>query len=505
VLPRGEHSCDTTIVGLTITEKQSGRVWNLAGDLLTDPATSARSNPHPDAHGTPAVWRFLDMAGQASSPLVNDATLRAWYEVAAQDDDGEAAKAEAAQAAGVVQQAVDRGRQSSIAAENDPAAGTYRFLVSNASPFWGDGHGGEVLLEAKTRAEMKGLSSELASLRAKPPMDPGFSHACGEGGCPNTAQAGIHDVRIHIRGRYDRLGPVVPRRFPEVLAGAEQPPINDGSGRRQLAEWLARPENPLTARVMVNRLWQHHFGEGIVRTPSNFGKLGEPPTHPELLDWLAAQFIESGWSMKAMHRLIMLSATYQQSSVAPAASLEKDGDNRLLGRVNRRRLDAEQLRDSLLAVTDELDDQRGGLPIRDMNSQRRTLYLMTIRSDRTSFRDLFDGADSTAIVDKRNVSTVAPQALFMMNHPFVQARAATLAQRAIAGSGDEAARVDQVYRLLYSRSATPAELAMAGDLLADWRTSGENDEGTDEKAIELTAWRQFCQVLLCSNEFAFID
>jgi hypothetical protein len=506
VLPRGDYSCDTTIVELTITEIESGRVWNLARDVLADPLAAGSGNPRGDAYGAQAVWRFLDLAGQPSSALVGDPLLRAWYELAVQDDGGEVAQAEASRAARAIQDAVDRGRQSPIPAESDPASSVYAWLVSAASPFWGDGYGGEALLEAKTQAEMGRLSSELASLRAKPPMDPGFSHACSEGGCPNTAQAGIHDVRIHVRGRYDRLGPVVPRRFPVVLAGAEQPPIIEGSGRRQLAEWITRPEHPLTARVMVNRIWQHHFGEGLVRTPSNFGKLGEPPTHPELLDWLAARFIESGWSMKAMHRRIMLSATYQQSSVAPDNSLEQDGDNRLLGRMNRRRLDAEQLRDSLLSVAGDLDATTGGLPIRDVNSPRRTLYLMTIRSDRTSFRDLFDGADSTAIVDKRNVSTVAPQALFMMNHPFVQTRATQLAERALAQSGDEAARVNQVYQWLFTRPATSAEQELARSLLADWRKSGAAaKEAANATAIETDAWRQYCQVLLCSNEFAFVD
>src|SRR5207302_3269319 len=171
--------------------------------------------------------------------------------------------------------------------------------------------------------------------------------------------------------------------------------------RLDLARWLTRPDNPLTARVLVNRLWQHHFGQGLVRTPNNFGKLGEPPTHPELLDYLAHRFIQSGWSIKAMHRLIMLSEAYQQSSAANAETLRADADNRLFGRMNRRRLEAEPLRDSLLAVAGSLDQGMGGPAIRELDNRRRTLYLMTIRSDRNNYRMLFDAADPVGIVAKR--------------------------------------------------------------------------------------------------------
>ena len=501
VLPRGEHSCDTTLVELTIAEIESGRSWNLAKDVLIDPLEGGRGNPHRDAAGTPAVWRFLDLAGARSAPAwVKDAALRSWYEVAVQSDRDATSQQEAAQAARAVQESVDRARQSPLPVEGDPSASTLALLVSPESPLWGEARGGEAALATPVRAELVKLRDELTSLRANPPADPGYANACTEGGCPTTPQVGVHDARIHVRGRYDRLGPIVPRRFPEVLAGeaAMQSPINEGSGRLQLAEWLAKPENPLPARVMANRIWQHHFGEGIVRTPSNFGKLGEAPTHPELLDYLASQFIASGWSIKAMHRQIMLSATYQQSSTPSAAALEKDGDNRLLGRMNSRRLDDEQLRDSLLAVSGQLDATRGGPPVREIDSPRKTLYLMTIRSVRATFRDLFDGADSTAIVDKRIESTVAPQALFMLNNPFVLKQSELLAVRVAAAAPDDGARIEQLYRWLFGRQPAGAELEIAGSLLAAWR------DGGDEQA-EAKAWEQYCQTLLCSNEFTFID
>ena len=150
----------------------------------------------------------------------------------------------------------------------------------------------------------------------------------------------------------------------------------------ELARWIASPENPLTARVMVNRIWQHHFGEGLVRTPNNFGKLGTPPTHPQLLDYLANEFVKGGWSVKEMHRRIMLSATYQQSSRAEPAAMEADQENELFGRMNRRRLESEAIRDSLLWAGGTLDQALGGPAVRDLANTRRTLYLMTIRSDR---------------------------------------------------------------------------------------------------------------------------
>jgi hypothetical protein len=327
---------------------------------------------------------------------------------------------------------------------------------------------------------------EWAALQKSSPPIP-YANGCQEGGCPLSPQVGTHDARVHIRGRYDRLGKLVPRRFPRIIAGDHQQPITQGSGRMQLAQWIASSGNPLTARVMVNRIWQHHFGEGIVRTPGNFGKLGEPPTHPELLDYLAHQFAESGWSIKAMHRAIMLSAVYQQASVPTPETLAADPDNRLFGRMNRRRLEAEEIRDSLLAASGRLDPTMGGRASQDFNLPRRTLYLMTIRSDRSSFRELFDAADSTAIVDKRTESTVAPQALFLLNHPFAMEQAKALANRTKElGVHDNRGRIEQLYVSLYGRSPSEKEIEIGLAAL--------------EQGLEA-----YCQLLLCSNEFMYVD
>jgi hypothetical protein len=271
--------------------------------------------------------------------------------------------------------------------------------------------------------------------------------------------------------------------------------IQEGSGRLDLARWIASPENPLTARVIVNRIWQHHFGEGIVRTPNNYGKLGTPPTHPELLDFLAHRFIEDGWSIKSMHRRIMLSAAYQQSSMAPEATLHADPENKLFGRMNRQRFEAEIIRDSLLSAADRLDPALGGPAIRELDNTRRSVYLMTIRSDRNNYRSLFDAADPNSSVDRRIESTVAPQALFLLNNPFVDRQVQSLADRVTHLSAPtEADRIQWLYQQLYSRPARPEELHLAELIL--------QDKAFDDPAVK---WEAYCRALVCANEFIYVD
>ena len=338
---------------------------------------------------------------------------------------------------------------------------------------------------AALQAERKRLTAEL-----KPPA---MTHGFQEGGIPKTEYEGFNDVRLHGRGRYDRLGDVVPRAFPVVLA-TTQPRIASGSGRLDLARWISSAENPLTARVMMNRLWQHHFGEGLVRTANNFGKLGETPTHPELLDWLASRFTESGWSLKAMHRLMVNSAAYQQSS-GSSLTARSDPDNRLFGRQNRQRLDAEALRDSLVAAAGALDFTLGGPSFRELETPRRTLYLMTARSDRSNYRTLFDAADPDSIVEKRTESTVAPQALFLLNHPFAQAQAKALARRAAKEAPAETtAQIGWLYQTLYGRPPLGKETALGIASLAP-ETGGTVEDRLD----------RYCHALLCANEFIYVD
>jgi hypothetical protein len=357
--------------------------------------------------------------------------------------------------------------------------------------------GFEKMVQLATDPKVKHkLAESLANVKKNSQPAPRLVHGAQEGGVPGSPQAGVHDVRIHIRGSYNRLGDVVPRRFPTILAGEKQSPITQGSGRLQLAQWLASPDHPLTARVMVNRIWQHHFGEGLVRTPSNFGRQGERPTHPELLDYLARRFVESGWSIKQMHRAIMLSTVYQQASETGTETVRADPDNRLWGRMNPRRLEAEAIRDNLLAVSGRLEPRLGGPATRDFNSPRRTLYQMTIRSDRSGFGPLFDMADSTAPVAKRASSTVAPQALFLLNHPFVLQQTNALTRRLLSsGAGNESCLIQRAYLLLYGRPATAEESKLGLSFLAARRGSQSYEEN----------WTEYLHVLLCANEFIYVD
>jgi len=325
--------------------------------------------------------------------------------------------------------------------------------------------------------------------------------AVQEGGTPGGLFPKIQDVPIHIRGSYTRLGPVVPRRLPQFFAGDTQTPITHGSGRRELANWIASKENRLTARVIVNRVWQGHFGEGLVRTSSNFGMLSEPPTHPALLDWLAVRFVEGGWSLKKLHRRIMLSATYQQASSTPREQSGKDPDNswdpdnRWLARFTARRLEAEAIRDAMLFVTGWLDRSTGGPAGDDLNILRRSIYVQTARWNRGNFATLFDAANPDASTEKRNVSTVAPQALCLLNSQFVHAQAKHLAERLVhEAPGNETSRIQQAYQLLLGRSASEEEIEIARELLAQSRQHSPD-----------AAWADLAHVLLCSNEFVYID
>jgi hypothetical protein len=262
-----------------------------------------------------------------------------------------------------------------------------------------------------------------------------------------------------------------------------------GSGRLELAEGIADPANPLTARVMVNRIWLHHFGRGIVETPSNFGNMGSRPSNQELLDYLAARLVENGWSVKSIHREIMLSAAYQRSSEDISADISVnqavDPDNRLLWRANWLRMDAETLRDSLLFVAGNLDLQMGGppAPLNDKN-RRRTVYGFVSRRKLDPMLALFDFPNPNNTSEQRVVTNVPLQRLFMMNSGFVEQQAAGLAKRL---SGDDGEHVRQAYRLLYGRPPSPEELQLG---VAFVRKSN---------------WTEYARVLLNSNEFEWVN
>ncbi len=346
---------------------------------------------------------------------------------------------------------------------------------------------------APDHPERRALERERDALQAGLPPPYPAALAAQEGGMPGGLFPNIQDVPLHIRGSYTRLGAPVPRHLPAFFAGGEQPSIARGSGRRELAEWIASLKNPLTARVIVNRVWQWHFGEGLVRTPNNFGLLAEPPTHPALLDWLATQFIEDGWSLKKLHRRILLSAAYQRGGFASEEQVARDPENRWLARFSARRLEAEAIRDAMLEASGKVDRKLGGPAGADLAAPRRSLYVQTARWDRSNFATLFDAANPDACVEKRIVSTVAPQALFLLNHDFVRRCAAEVAQRLLRENGpDELAGIQSAYRLLFSRPARPEEVQIAQRILR-----GESDRAA--------GWRDLAHVLLCSNEFAYVD
>ncbi len=272
--------------------------------------------------------------------------------------------------------------------------------------------------------------------------------------------------RIFRRGNAASLGKEVPRRFVSIIAGDESPPFSHGSGRLELAEAIIAPDNPLTARVWVNRVWRHHFGEGLVRTPSDFGVRAEAPTHPELLDWLATDFIANGWSTKALHRQIMLSEVYRQSSIGPADLAQRrraeqiDFENKLLWRMNLRRLSFEEIRDSLLAASGELDRTMRGKPAETLSAAtyglRRSLYGVVDRQFLPGVLRVFDFANPDLHSPQRSETTVPQQALFALNHPFVASRARTLAQR-IADepkSSPPDAQLIRLFREVFQREPT---------------------------------------------------
>jgi hypothetical protein len=349
-------------------------------------------------------------------------------------------------------------------------------------------------LQAQSEELMK-LEGQREALRKTLLPAPPLTLGAQEGGTPGGLFPAIQDVPIHVRGSYTRLGAVVPRRLPAFFVGMDQPPITHGSGRLEVARWVAGADNPLTARVLVNRVWQHHFGEGIGRTPNNFGKLGEPPTHPALLDWLAARFVAEGWSVKALHRYIMLSAAYQQASVVSAEALHKDPDNRWFGRQNARRLEAEAIRDAMLAAAGRLDRALGGPAALDLDRPRRSLYVQTTRWDRTNFSTLFDAANPDQPVEKRTVSTVAPQALFLLNHEFVVSQAKRVAERLRQEMpANDGARIDRAYRLLFGRPVRPEEAEIGRAFLSRAARRGSD-----------AAWIDYVHVLLCSDECVYVD
>lgn len=357
------------------------------------------------------------------------------------------------------------------------------------------------------------LREELKQIEKAKPQVP-HAMAVGEG----EAQ----DLQIHIRGNHLILGDEVSRGLPRIMAAQTQPTIApDQSGRLELAFGLTREDHPLTSRVMANRIWRWHFGRGLVATTDNFGLLGSPPSHPQLLDWLAVRFVESGWSIKEMHRAIMLSATYQMSAAFDQQAAEQDPENILLWRSNRRRLEAEAIRDSLLAVSGQLDEQMGGSLLGFENHTyvtstaskdsvnyavpRRSVYLPVIRSALYDFLHVFDFAEPSVPSGDRASTTIAPQALFMLNSELMIEASRHLAVRLLAEEKDSpAGRIERMYELAYGRPPTEKESIHALEFVIRY-TEALAAEGTDHANPTEQAWAGLCRAILAANEFVFVE
>lgn len=356
------------------------------------------------------------------------------------------------------------------------------------------------------------------------------------------------NLRVHLRGNRFTLGKLVPRGALGIVAATSSAPDEDSSsafssstfsnsvvdphqsssGRLELARWIASPSNPLTARVLVNRVWQLHFGRGIVATPDNLGTRGESPADADLLDWLAARFLDSGWSVKQLHRLIVLSNAYRTRG----ASAAEDGESPVPGcfRFHRRRLTAEELRDALLAVSGEWDRSPGSSEsgeflysrAEDINAiirpnrvaaddefytsfRKRSVYLPIVRNMLPDVLALFDAADPNGVTAIRNETTVPSQGLFLLNHPFVRRQSRALADRLLAPAGlSDAERIELAHRLAYGRGATEVEQQETGDFFALLLQS-PSLQGRPEPERRLAAWQAFCHSLLCSNEFLYVE
>ena len=330
----------------------------------------------------------------------------------------------------------------------------------------------------------------------------------------------VGDTEIRIRGEAEKLGPVAPRGFLSVIDVPDAPKINARqSGRLELAEWLTRLRNPLTPRVMVNRVWHHLFGRGLVSSVDNFGVTGDLPSHPELLDFLAAQFMRDGWSVKRLVRSIVLSRTYGLSCGGPSGEARKvDPANRLLWRHSPRRLDAEEIRDAMLAASGRLVRVRPPAAARDLKviemkndgpeaarlekegraSRHRSLYLPLLRCLVPQALEVFDFAGQGMVTGRRDTTTVAPQALFLLNDPFVREQASAMAGR-LAVQPETSERIRSAYRRILCREATPKEVERAAAYLPEFK-----DAAGESKEAETLAWASLCQALLGSAEFRYV-
>jgi hypothetical protein len=343
------------------------------------------------------------------------------------------------------------------------------------------------------------------------------------------------DMPIHIRGEVNKLGDVVPRGFVQVISTGPTKITSRGSGRKELAEWVASEKNPLTARVMANRIWQHLFGQGLVQSPDNFGTTGQAPTHPELLDLLASDFVKNGWSMKKLIREVMLTKTYRQASNFNEANAAIDPDNNFLWRMSKRRLDAEAIRDAMLMVSGQLTmTAPTGSPIQKFEgnaqqigrpglgggmggpgmgggglsnlgqSGRRSVYIPIIRDNVPEALELFDFAEPSLVTGSRDGTSVPSQALYLMNNPQVIRLADSFAEKIARKANTDTEKVNEAFKMAFGRAATDAE-TKAAKLFIEKFTNAETRSGKRKAEIDKAAWSAFAQALFSAAEFRYLD
>ncbi len=389
-------------------------------------------------------------------------------------------------------------------------------LLSEASPLEGPKNDFASFYSEPERAlasEMETFLAEIKGRRPNPPMAMGVTEARPE------------DLKIHLRGSHLVFGKLAKRRFPQILTGTNETPIREStSGRLELAQWMTRPDHPLTSRVIVNRVWHWHFKRGIVSSVDNFGLLGQKPTHPELLDWLASHFVANNWSIKHLHRTIMLSQTYQMGTQVLANGSEIDPENELRWQFQRRRLTGEETRDSIIEVGTGLDTKMYGTLMNVENhsyvnstgaggvlnyaNARRSVYLPVIRSGMFEVLQTLDFPDPAMSSGERQTSTAAPQALLMMNSDLVHEQTLTIANQLSNVSNNDGVRINAAYQRILKRPPTTEETSAAATFLSSARTNSRRSsinqmECADEGEISL--WQSLCRVLISSNEFSYIE
>ena len=344
----------------------------------------------------------------------------------------------------------------------------------------------EKFVTEEDKPKLTELRAELEKRKKASPPAPPLAHVISGNGA---------GMKIYIRGNPATQGEPAPKGFLQVISTSA--PASKDFTRLDLANAIANKDNPLTARVIVNRIWAVHFGRGLVSTPSNFGKLGNAPSHPELLDWLAVNFMKNGWSLKWLHRQIVLSSIYQLESRPDAANDKVDAGNFYLWRGNRHRLDIELWRDSLLAVSGNLDPTQGGptFDLKDQNSKRRTVYAKISRHELDGLLRLFDFPDANVTADKRTTTTVPQQQLFALNSEFMAIQAKSFAARIEKQASTDPERVIAAYRLAFGRTPDSREMELAERFL---KLPARSDD-------KLTRWQQYAQILLASNELMYVD